>query len=457
MIKQGASVTDHETVEQELKDIAMHFAPFAAAEVLKTEGQMRTFIADHCANKGLQLDDEEINKTLKLLQQAADDHKKQLPKSEVPNPTPVEPELICLQDIPEQSVSWLWYPYIAKGKITIVQGDPGAGKTYLMAALTAIVTTGRSFPFEDSPEPRKPANVIFQNGEDGYADTIIPRLRKQGADLSRVSYINENKERWSMKDTERLDAILEDKKPALMIIDPLQAYLGAGVDMHRSNETRPVLHGIGMLAEKHGTAIIFVQHMNKAGGSNALYRNLGSIDIPAAARSVLMIGKNKNAEPTDGNSPILMMQIKNGLERMGITLSYEIGTDRVLRFTGQVSDATEADILMPAQIGKDGSQLKEASTIILNTIEDAPYWSTDLEAEVKELHGISKSTYIRARTALADAKKIETKKAPGLKKWYVSIAGREVMFEGNGNIKYEYPEEEKEPIQVEIQEITTHT
>lgn len=455
MIKQGKAITNQETVEQELKDIAMHLAPLVGAGVLRTEGQIRYFMAKDCAYKGLQLDDEEINKTLKLTKQAVE---AMLPESEVPSPTPVEPELICLQDIPEQSVSWLWHPYIAKGKITIVQGDPGAGKTYLMAALTAIVTTGRSFPFEDSPEPRKPANVIFQNGEDGYADTIIPRLREQGADLSRVSYINENKERWSMKDTERLDAILEDKKPALMIIDPLQAYLGAGVDMHRSNETRPVLQGIGMLAEKHGTAIIFVQHMNKAGGSNALYRNLGSIDIPAAARSILMIGKNKNAEPSpNGNSPILMMQIKSSLDRSGLTLSYEIGTDRVLRFTGQVSDATEADILMPAQIGKDGSQLKEASTIILNTIEDAPYWSLDLEAEVKELHGISKSTYIRARTALADAKKIETRKAPGLKKWYVSIAGREVMFQGNGNIKYEYPEEEKEPIQVEIQEITTHT
>ena len=457
MMKQGASVTDHELAERELQSIAYNLAPLASAGVIQTEGQKRNAIAEHCTNRSLQLDDSEISKVLKLLEQAAEDHRKQLPKSEVPNPTPVEPELICLQDIPEQSVSWLWHPYIAKGKITIVQGDPGAGKTYLMAALTAIVTTGQNFPFEDSPEPREPANVIFQNGEDGYADTIVPRLREQGADLSKVMLINENKERWSMKDTERLDIILEQVKPALMIIDPLQAYLGAGVDMHRSNETRPVLQGIGMLAEKHNTAIIFVQHMNKGGGSNALYRNLGSIDIPAAARSILMIGKNKNAEPTDGNSPILMMQIKSSLARIGITLSYEIGTDKVLRFTGQVADATEADILMPAQIGKDGSQLKEASEIILNTIEDAPYWSTDLEAEVKELHGISKASYLRARTALAEAKKIETRRAPGLKRWYVSIAGREAIFEGNGNIRYEHQEEEKEPIQVEIEEITPHT
>ncbi|MCR4646090.1 MAG: AAA family ATPase [Oscillospiraceae bacterium] len=237
-----------------------------------------------------------------------------------------EQNTFCLKNLEPQEVQWLWYPYIPRGKLTIMQGDPGEGKTTLALHLAACVTTGY---FPGCAEKELAGTVILQSAEDGMRDTIVPRLEQAGADRSRIRSIYENFDPLTLTD-ERLANILEVYSPDLLIIDPLQAYLGANVDMHRANEVRPVMSHLSELADRFGIAILLVGHMNKNAGLKALYKGLGSIDITASARSVLLVAKN----PKDP-SMIYMGQIKSSLAPAGAVVGFERTDTGALRYAGE--------------------------------------------------------------------------------------------------------------------------
>ena len=201
----------------------------------------------------------------------------------------VELKLIHMEDVVSKEVKWLWYPYIPYGKITIIEGDPGEGKTTLVLKLAAALSRGLPLPCDDDKE-YEPIHIIYQTAEDGIEDTIKPRLEKAGADCSMIRVIDETDKELSMTD-DRLEQAIIETKARLIILDPIQAYIGATVDMHRANEIRPVLKHLGIIAEKHNCAIILIGHMNKASGSKSTYRGLGSIDIQATARSVLLVAR----------------------------------------------------------------------------------------------------------------------------------------------------------------------
>ena len=201
----------------------------------------------------------------------------------------VELKLIHMEDVVSKEVEWLWYPYIPYGKITIIEGDPGEGKTTLVLKLAAALSRGLPLPCDDDKE-YEPIHIIYQTAEDGIEDTIKPRLEKAGADCSMIRVIDETVKELSMTD-DRLEQAIIETKARLIILDPIQAYIGATVDMHRANEIRPVLKHLGIIAEKHNCAIILIGHMNKASGSKSTYRGLGSIDIQATARSVLLVAR----------------------------------------------------------------------------------------------------------------------------------------------------------------------
>ena len=247
-----------------------------------------------------------------------------------------ELKLISMRDIQTEDVQWLWYPYLPRGKLTIVQGDPGEGKTTFVLAVISALTRGEPLPeCEQAPEP---VNVIYQTAEDGLADTIKPRLEAAGADCARVLVIDESKRELNLSD-ERLEQALRKTGAQLMVLDPIQAYLGDGVDMHRANEVRPILKRTAAMAERTGCAVILIGHMNKAQGLKSGYRGLGSIDFRAAARSVLVVGRLR-----DDPAVRIVAQDKNSLAPEGKSIAFQLDGERGFNWKG-TCDLSVDDVL----------------------------------------------------------------------------------------------------------------
>lgn len=245
-------------------------------------------------------------------------------------------KIISMDEVEAKSVEWLWYPYIPFGKITIIQGDPGEGKTTVALRLAALLSNGEKLPCDDVE--REPVNVIYQTAEDGLNDTIKPRLLEAGADCSRVKVIDESVHALTMLD-ERLEQAIAETAARLVILDPIQAYLGADINMNSANETRAVMSRLSALAEKYQCAVVLVGHMNKGSGNKSSYRGLGSIDFQAAARSVLIVGRIK-----DNPEMRVMVQDKSSLAPEGEAIAFELNKETGFRWVGSY-DITVDDLL----------------------------------------------------------------------------------------------------------------
>ena len=210
-------------------------------------------------------------------------------RSYLPKKQP-ELKLISLEDVAVEPVRWLWYPYIPLGKLTIIHGDPGEGKTTLALWIAAACSRGLALPGGENSEP---LTVLYQTAEDGLGDTIKPRLLESKADMQKIYTIDETDFPLSMLD-HRIGEAIEKTHAQLMILDPMQAYLGEKVDMNRANEVRTVMKGLTKVANQTGCAIVLVGHLNKSQSANSAQRGLGSMDFRAAARSVLLVGRLKN-------------------------------------------------------------------------------------------------------------------------------------------------------------------
>ena len=267
----------------------------------------------------------------------------------------VELKLIHMEDVVSKEVEWLWYPYIPYGKITIIEGDPGEGKTTLVLKLAAALSRGLPLPCDDDKE-YEPIHIIYQTAEDGIEDTIKPRLEKEGADCSMIRVIDETDKELLMTD-DRLEQAIIETKARLIILDPIQAYIGATVDMHRANEIRPVLKHLGIIAEKHNCAIILIGHMNKASGSKSTYRGLGSIDIQATARSVLLVARLR-----DKPNIRIMAHDKSSLAPPGDAIGFEMTEDNGMVCIGPY-DIT-IDELLSGNEGRGKKKLDIAENFI---------------------------------------------------------------------------------------------
>ena len=301
---------------------------------------------------------------------------------------------IRLSDVESTETKWLWYPYIPLGKITLMTADPGTGKTFLALYLTAQVSTGR--PFYGESAYHAPAVAVYQTAEDGVADTIKPRLEPMRPDFKNIYVFNEEKESLSLS-SEHVERIMQDLHPKLLIFDPLQAYLGADVDMHRANEVRPVLGRIGHLAEKYGCAVVFIMHNSKASQSKALYRALGSIDIPAVARSMLSLGNNP-----DKPGGKIMCHEKSSLSAHGKSVLFEIAPQYGgIVFTG-FSDLTADDILSrrSENRSKPSAQRDAVCADILDMFRENNRLEFDSIKELCAHLECSRNTLYRARDEL---------------------------------------------------------
>lgn len=224
-------------------------------------------------------------------------------------------------NIQTTEIEWLWYPYIPYGKLTVLQGDPGDGKSTFILNVAARLTKGESMP--DGFKTSGAYHVIYQCAEDNPADTIKPRLLAAGADCEKVAFIVNNDMSLTLDDA-RIEATVRDLGARLLIFDPLQSFISQDGDMHSISRMRNLLGKLSAMAEKYKCAVVMIGHMNKTTAGKNLYRGLGSIDIAAIARSVLMIER-------DPDSPEIryMYPIKTSLAKEGSGISFRIAMNGI--------------------------------------------------------------------------------------------------------------------------------
>lgn len=297
-----------------------------------------------------------------------------------------ELKIITMRDVAAEPVEFLWKPYIPLGKITVVQGDGGAGKTTMMLAVAAALTTGAALP---GGHAAAPASVIFQTAEDGLADTVKPRLESLGADCSRVHVIDESECALSLAD-ERIEQAIVKMGAKLFILDPLQAYLG-GADLHSANGIRPLMKALGAVAERTGCAIVIIGHLNKKGGK-AQYRGLGSVDIFAAARSVLTVGKID----VDENMRA-MVQGKSNLAAPGAPMAFGLEPEGGLTWLGEFEVSLD-ELLAGKSSGQTESRLGQTMAFIKNALAEGTAPAAEIIQRATAA-GIPRMTLDRVNTA----------------------------------------------------------
>ena len=307
----------------------------------------------------------------------------------------IELKLIKMSDIQSQEIEWLWYPFIPYGKLTIIQGDPGDGKTTLVLNIAAKLSKGVGL--DENMSVTEPINIIYQTAEDGLADTVKPRLELAGANCERIMVIDESDKSLSMID-ERLEEAIQKTGAKLLILDPIQAYLGGGMDMNRANEARDMTKKLGALAERTRCAIILIGHMNKAAGNKAAYRGMGSIDFFAVARSVLLVGR------VEGEPNIrAIVQIKNNLAAFGHPKAFSL-SEIGFQWIGDY-EITADEVL--GGIAPKINKLEQAKKLLRELSEIQNAIQSNEVFELAEEHNISKRTMENAKKDLGiRAKKI---------------------------------------------------
>ena len=313
---------------------------------------------------------------------------------------PSKPEtvkIIRMSDVELTPVEWLWKPYLPFGKLSVLQGNPGEGKTYFAMHLAAACTNGKLLP---NMERMEPFNVIYQTAEDGLGDTVKPRLIEAGADLDRVLVIDDSEVQLTLSD-ERIEKAIIENNARLVIIDPIQAYLGADVDMNRANEVRPIFMRLGQVAQRTGCAILLIGHLNKAAGMQSLQRGLGSIDIAAAVRSVMFIGKLKH-DPTMR----ILTHEKSSLAPPGVSLAFSLGDEGGFRWVGEY-DITADEMLSGIEPQRETKTQQAKDLICALLAGGKQVLSEDIDKAALE-RGIPGRTVRDAKRELGDALKSKT-------------------------------------------------
>lgn len=264
---------------------------------------------------------------------------------------------------------------------------PGEGKTTLILWLAALLSRGESLPCDD--RPLEPVRIIYQTAEDGLGDTIKPRLLAGNADCSQIKVIDESDTALTLLD-ERVEQAIVMTGAKVMILDPVQAYVGAGMDMNRANEVRSVMARLGRIAEKHKCAMILVGHLNKAQGAKNQYRGLGSIDFQAAARSVLVVGRVK-----DRPEVRVMAHEKSSLAPEGQPIAFELSAENGFQWLGHY-DISIDDLLSGVSRERKSDM---AEKLILDCLSDGRYPQQALMDKAKHM-GISKRVVDEAKKRL---------------------------------------------------------
>jgi hypothetical protein len=315
---------------------------------------------------------------------------------------PARAVMQCVAGVEPQEITWLWKFRFAVGKVSMLVGDPGLFKSGLALAIAATITRGAPWPDNSGTAPL--GDVILLSAEDDIADTIRPRLDAAGADVSKVhvlmSVMTPDAKRvirtrtFSLADDLLLLEDLLKKMPnvRLVIIDPISAYLGGGLDSHNNSEVRAVLAPLADLTARRRVAVLVVSHLNKGGQSSAIYRASGSLAFVAAARSVYLITRNPDAP-----AQRLFLVVKNNLAPEMPGLAYTITESEnggpMIAWLPDPVDLRADDALLQSGGDDFGRELKEATDWLRQQLRDGP-------VEVKIIQQAAKASGISARTLI---------------------------------------------------------
>ncbi len=303
-------------------------------------------------------------------------------------------EITPLSTVSPERVEWLWRSRIPRGKLTLLVGDPGAGKSFASLAITAAVTRGRPLP---DGQAVTPANVLIWNGEDGLGDTIRPRAESCGVDLDRCFIIKGQCDTdgtpspFGLGCMDILGETIAQVGAALVIIDPLAALL-SGVDSHKDADIRAALQPLVDFAATTGAAILAIMHLRKAEAERALYRVGGSIGFTGLARSVLLCA----TDPEDGRRAIA--PLKSNLSAAPTPVEYRIDAEGNF-WWGQMSGELTAEHLLRTIKHDRGGAVADAEKFLRDVLSNGPRPAREVEVLRQEAM-LSDRTLDRARTKL---------------------------------------------------------
>lgn len=317
---------------------------------------------------------------------------------------------ICAADVVQEEIEWLWPDRFAIGKVSLIAGDPGLGKSFLTADMSARVSIGKTWP---DGTPSQVGNVLFLSAEDSASDTIVPRLSAMGANLSNIHILEAIKEDTDGESHERsfslesdiktLEEKLEEiKNVRLLIIDPITAYLGGGknFDSHRTSDVRAVLSPLAKLAEKKRIAVVAVTHLNKSGDQKALYRTTGSGAFVAAARIVYYVAPSKEDENLRIFTPV-KANIARQMEALSFTIQHPQNEKAFLQWEKTSLGIIDIDKLLEKdKTHKEDGKLEEASNILRELFREKQEWERKEILKISKGSGISERTLDRARSEL---------------------------------------------------------
>ena len=317
----------------------------------------------------------------------------------------------CAADVTPEAVEWLWPGRVALGKLALIGGEPGLGKSQVSIAMVAAVTTGGEWPCGEGDAPQ--GNVVILSAEDGVADTIVPRLMAAGADRERVHIVSAVKDVTGRRgfnlaaDLALLEqAIARFGDVRLVIIDPISSYLGSRVDSHVNAAVRSVLEPVSEMAARLGIAIVAITHQPKSTGTAAIHRFIGSIAFVAAARSAYLV----ISDPEDKDRRLLL-PVKSNLAPLGKGLAFRLeqrvvhDPDREIVASSVVWDPEPVTVTADQALKATDEQRagtsagSEAEDFVRDILAGGPVAVRDIHAAAREA-GLSWATVRRAKDKL---------------------------------------------------------
>jgi putative DNA primase/helicase len=313
--------------------------------------------------------------------------------SSPPGSSVAQPVLVRLADVQPEPVTWIWPGRVAAGKLALLVGDPGLGKSWISLDIAARLSTGRAWPDAGSAPA---GSVLLLSAEDGLADTIRPRLDALGGDATQVHHLavlrtGERDRAVQLADVASLELAIHRIHARLMIIDPISAYLGS-TDSHRDAEVRGLIAPLAALAERTGAAILGIMHLAKDRQQPAIYRAVGSIAFAAAARLVLAVA----ADP-DREDRRIMAPVKSNLSTPPAALAYRLDAGRVIWEAEPVPDADVDALLAGPALSRQ--ERRDAEAWLSDLLTDGPMRAQEVQAAAREA-GLAWRTVERAKRRL---------------------------------------------------------